>query len=304
MAKKQNKKAKRATSAKKRTPKQVSKVVEDKKTNDVVQKIEDKSSSPQQKEIVEEKEVISSEITNKIEEVKTEEKQIVEIKQKQEKKEEKKENKKIEQTIEIHAIGDEKITKTSLIDLFIKPKKYISSLRNQDKSLSSNLVYIFIKHAISVIGIVFFLTSLLNESAFSIARLNFTQATYLWLRITIFLFIAEIISSYVFSFIFKKKENINSLFFYSHQTGLIVMILMNLVGIVFFFNQFFGLILFCLIFIDLIYIKSSIFQKVFDLKDDAILWGTELYYFLFVLCFLVCAVLFLNDLSVIVNSLI
>ncbi len=55
MAKKQNKKAKRATSAKKRTPKQISKVVEDKKTNDVVQKIEDKSSSPQQKEIVEEK---------------------------------------------------------------------------------------------------------------------------------------------------------------------------------------------------------------------------------------------------------
>ncbi len=171
-------------------------------------------------------------------------------------------------------------------------------------SLTSNLVHIFIKHAISVIGIVFFLTSLLNETAFSIARLNFTQASYLWFRITIFLFIAEVISSYVFSFVMKKVDKVNALFYCSHKTGLITMILMNVLGIIFFINPSIGIMLFCLIFIDLVYIKSSTFIKVFELKDDSVLWSTELYYFLFILCFLICAMLFLNDLNVIFKALI
>ncbi len=283
MAKKQYKKAKRAAytkrkNASKEVVKQVSKVVEDKKAVDEVITISEKKENI----IVEEKEPVI-----------TEEKQ--EIKQ---------EENKIEHTIRIPTINVELVKKSSLIDLLIKPKQYISSLNSEEMSLTSNLVHIFIKHAISVIGIVFFLTSLLNETAFSIARLNFTQASYLWFRITIFLFIAEVISSYVFSFVMKKVDKVNALFYCSHKTGLITMILMNVLGIIFFINPSIGIMLFCLIFIDLVYIKSSTFIKVFELKDDSILWSTELYYFLFILCFLICAMLFLNDLNVIFKALI
>ncbi len=283
MAKKQYKKAKRAAytkrkNASKEVVKQVSKVVEDKKAVDEVITILEKKENI----IVEEKEPVI-----------TEEKQ--EIKQ---------EENKIEHTIRIPTINVELVKNSSLIDLLIKPKQYISSLNSEEMSLTSNLVYIFIKHAISVIGIVFFLTSLLNETAFSIARLNFTQASYLWFRITIFLFIAEVISSYVFSFVMKKVDKVNALFYCSHKTGLITMILMNVLGIIFFINPSIGIMLFCLIFIDLVYIKSSTFIKVFELKDDSVLWSTELYYFLFILCFLICAMLFLNDLNVIFKALI
>ncbi len=283
MAKKQYKKAKRAAytkrkNASKEVVKQVSKVVEDKKAVDEVITISEKKENI----IVEEKEPVI-----------TEEKQ--EIKQ---------EENKIEHTIRIPTINVEPVKKSSLIDLLIKPKQYISSLNSEEMSLTSNLVHIFIKHAISVIGIVFFLTSLLNETAFSIARLNFTQASYLWFRITIFLFIAEVISSYVFSFVMKKVDKVNALFYCSHKTGLITMILMNVLGIIFFINPSIGIMLFCLIFIDLVYIKSSTFIKVFELKDDSVLWSTELYYFLFILCFLICAMLFLNDLNVIFKALI
>ncbi len=283
MAKKQYKKAKRAAytkrkNASKEVVKQVSKVVEDKKAVDEVITISEKKENI----IVEEKEPVI-----------TEEKQ--EIKQ---------EENKIEHTIRIPTINVEPVKKSSLIDLLIKPKQYISSLNSEEMSLTSNLVHIFVKHAISVIGIVFFLTSLLNETAFSIARLNFTQASYLWFRITIFLFIAEVISSYVFSFVMKKVDKVNALFYCSHKTGLITMILMNVLGIIFFINPSIGIMLFCLIFIDLVYIKSSTFIKVFELKDDSVLWSTEFYYFLFILCFLICAMLFLNDLNVIFKALI
>ncbi len=283
MAKKQYKKAKRAAytkrkNASKEVVKQVSKVVEDKKAVDEVITISEKKENI----IVEEKEPVITE----------------------EKPEIKQEENKIEHTIRIPTINVEPVKKSSLIDLLIKPKQYISSLNSEEMSLTSNLVHIFIKHAISVIGIVFFLTSLLNETAFSIARLNFTQASYLWFRITIFLFIAEVISSYVFSFVMKKVDKVNALFYCSHKTGLITMILMNVLGIIFFINPSIGIMLFCLIFIDLVYIKSSTFIKVFELKDDSVLWSTELYYFLFILCFLICAMLFLNDLNVIFKALI
>lgn len=308
MAKKQNKKAKRATYTKKNNSKidsnkQVSKVVEDKKIKDTQKNNEDKISNlyenKKETEVVQEqKEPISlekTELANKTNEVKVEEKQNQDTK---------KEEKNIEHTIQIPTMNFESSIKTSFVDLLLKPKKYISSLRSQNISLSSSLVYILVKHGISVIGIVFFLTSLLNESAFSIARLNFTQASYLWFRITLFLFVGEVVSSFILSFIFKKKERVNELFFYSHQTGLIVMILMNILGIIFFFNQSFGIMLFCLIFIDLVYIKTNIIQKVFEIKDDAILWSTELYFFLFILIFLIFAIFFLNDLDVIINALI
>lgn len=290
MAKKQYKKAKRAAytkrkNASKEVVKQVSKVVEDKKTEDKVQELT--STSEKKENIIIEKKAEVEPV------LKTEEKP--EIKQ---------EENKIEHTIRIPTINVEPVKKSSLIDLLIKPKQYISSLNSEEMSLTSNLVHIFIKHAISVIGIVFFLTSLLNETAFSIARLNFTQASYLWFRITIFLFIAEVISSYVFSFVMKKVDKVNALFYCSHKTGLITMILMNVLGIIFFINPSIGIMLFCLIFIDLVYIKSSTFIKVFELKEDSILWSTELYYFLFILCFLICAMLFLNDLNVIFKALI
>lgn len=196
------------------------------------------------------------------------------------------------------------LDKANLIDLFTKPKKYIHAL-NYDGS-SGHILSLLVKHGIAVIGIVMYLTHTLNESGFSVARLNFTQSCSVWVRVALFLFLAEVIATILFVIIKEKKWNtkkMSELFYYSRKTSLIFVILLNVLGLAYYVSGVIGFIVLIIVLGILVNIRIAILNQVFSVKKEEIIKDLVILYLLFVITFVIFANLFLNDLSVIFQAL-
>ncbi len=196
------------------------------------------------------------------------------------------------------------LEKTNLIDLFTKPKKYIQAL-SYDGS-SGHILSLLVKHGIAVIGIVMYLTHTLNESGFSVARLNFTQSCSVWVRVALFLFLAEVIATILFVIIKEKKWNtkkMSELFYYSRKTSLVFVILLNLLGLAYYVSGVIGFIVLIIVLGILVNIRMAILNQVFNVRKEEMIKDIVILYLLFVITFVIFANLFLNDLSVIFQAL-
>lgn len=196
------------------------------------------------------------------------------------------------------------LEKANLIDLFTKPKKYIQALRYDGSS--GHILSLLVKHGIAVIGIVMYLTHTLNESGFSVARLNFTQSCSVWVRVALFLFLAEVIATILFVIIKEKKWNtkkMSELFYYSRKTSLVFVILLNVLGLAYYVSGVIGFIVLIIVLGILVNIRMAILNQVFNVRKEEMIKDIVILYLLFVITFVIFANLFLNDLSVIFQAL-
>ena len=203
----------------------------------------------------------------------------------------------------IHSVS---LPKVNIVDLLFKPSLVIESLHFDSSSTFMNIVSLFVKHGLSVISLVVFLTYILNKSAFSFVRLTFSQSSWLWFRVAFFLFIADIVSTIVSSCIIEKKFNmkkVNELFFYEQKTALYSIILVNLIGIILNTNLFIGVL--CLVFtlVYLLNMKSLVIEKVFKTKKDTTMWYMQLFYLVFTLILLFSCVNYFSDIVMIFEAL-
>ena len=203
----------------------------------------------------------------------------------------------------IHSVS---LPKVNIVDLLFKPSLVIESLHFDSSSTFMNIVSLFVKHGLSVISLVAFLTNILNKSAFSFVRLTFSQSSWLWFRVAFFLFIADIVSTIVSSCMIEKKFNmkkVNELFFYEQKTALYSIILVNLIGIILNTNLFIGVL--CLVFtlVYLLNMKSLVIEKVFKTKKDTTMWYMQLFYLVFTLILLFSRVNYFGDIVMIFEAL-
>ena len=249
---------------------------------------------------------ITEETVIEYKEVKEEQKEIIDNKQEDKKVEEiKKETIKSVKQVEemIHSVS---LPKVNIVDLLFKPSLVIESLHFDSSSTFMNIVSLFVKHGLSVISLVVFLTNILNKSAFSFVRLTFSQSSWLWFRVAFFLFIADIVSTIVSSCMIEKKFNmkkVNELFFYEQKTALYSIILVNLIGIILNTNLFIGVL--CLVFtlVYLLNMKSLVIEKVFKTKKDTTMWYMQLFYLVFTLILLFSRVNYFGDIVMIFEAL-
>ena len=203
----------------------------------------------------------------------------------------------------IHSVS---LPKVKSVDLLFKPSLVIKSLHFDSSSTFMNIVSLFVKHGLSLISLVVFLTNILNKSAFSFVRLTFSQSSWLWFRVAFFLFIADIVSTIVSSCVIEKKFNmkkVNELFFYEQKTALYSIILVNMIGIILNTNLFIGVL--CLVFtlVYLLNMKSLVIEKVFKTKKDTTMWYMQLFYLVFILILLFSCVNYFGDIMMIFEAL-
>ena len=213
-------------------------------------------------------------------EVKEEPKEIKDIKQEDKKVEEiKKETIKSVKQVEemIHSVS---LPKVKSVDLLFKPSVVIESLHFDSSSTFMNIVSLFVKHGLSVISLVVFLTNILNKSAFSFVRLTFSQSSWLWFRVAFFLFIADIVSTIVSS-----------------------CMIVNMIGIILNTNLFIGVLCLVFTFVYLLNMKSLVIEKVFKTKKDTTMWYMQLFYLVFTLILLFSCVSYFGDIVMIFEAL-
>ena len=203
----------------------------------------------------------------------------------------------------IHSVS---LPKVKSVDLLFKPSVVIESLHFDSSSTFMNIVSLFVKHGLSVISLVVFLTNILNKSAFSFVRLTFSQSSWLLFRVAFFLFIADIVSTIVSSCMIEKKFNmkkVNELFFYEQKTALYSIILVNMIGIILNTNLSIGV--WCLVFtlVYLLNMKSLVIEKVFKTKKDTTMWYMQLFYLVFTLILLFSCVSYFGDIVMIFEAL-
>lgn len=199
---------------------------------------------------------------------------------------------------------EKQVVKANFIDLFTKSSKYIHALAYDGSS--GHILSLLVKHGIAVIGIVMYLTHTLNESGFSVARLNFTQSCFVWVRVALFLFLAEVIATCIFVVIKEKRFNtkkMSELFYYSRKTSLVFVLLLNILGLAYYVNSVIGFIVLILVLLILINIRIAILNTVFKLRKNEIIKDLVILYLLFIISFMIFANLFLTDLSVIFQAL-
>ena len=196
--------------------------------------------------------------------------------------------------------------KVSFLDSFKKPSEYIESLEYDNSSISSNLLKLFVRHGLCIIGIIYYITKVLNADAFSFVRLTFTQASWLWFRVVLFLLLCDVLASLLFSLITKKKLDsklMSQMYYYTNKVSIEAIVLVNLIGIGLFINIFVGVLLIVFTIIYLFYIKFLILKKLMNSSNDSTMWNLQLFYFMFVGFLCIFVNLFFQDISQILNAL-
>lgn len=234
-------------------------------------------------EIVKEEVVLEHKVEDKVE-TKLPEKPIVE-----EKKEVQENTSKIHTIVEAEKIGElsaletmnqffdtTESTKRTFIRNIFQPLWWLDTAKwNENNTTLTNILKILFRHGVVWAVFAYYISGILNMHPFSYARMTFTDSSYLWLRLTIFGFVTQVLVGLIkvlLANVLGRKASFIDYLYYEAEITLPTCFIFLISFVVSYFNMVFGCIFLFASVCFLFFLHIYAFKQQRVLNMNAVLW--------------------------------